>query len=540
MLTEREIDKILDGLTEDEMIGQMMCFQLVGKWSDEQLEELVKKTKPGSFFVAGVSKEKIHYVTELMNKYTKLPGMIAADVEKGPGHVVENEVDLPHAMAWGACDDAELIEKAHAETARRCRELGIHWTFSPQVDINYNMDNPSVNIRTISDVPNQVAKIGSAAVKGFQKDGLMIAGCKHFPGDGVDDRNQHFCTVVNNLSADEWMDSFGKVYKEMFRAGVASVMVAHIALPAYDEKINEWLGYPPASISYNLQTRLLREKLGFDGCIVSDALCMVGASAVVPYDRLSIEFVKAGGDVLLFPLPEYIDEIKSAIASGEITIERIKESVRRIIRMKDRARLFENREKVLKSIVHQDDLQKLADEIGEKSINLIRDYGKILPLKLRKGDKILIVNIRKSKEPSNSHYACDLDDVEIELKNRGFEVVSYVNPVRAEYAEDLKDAVVVLINCKLSSQDYTGGSLRVDWQHISPFWRGDILRHPKVVFTSFGCPYKLYDYPYLKTYINVFSYSVSTQKAFVKALLGEIPFQGKSPVSLKGYFKSEV
>lgn len=540
MLTEREIENIVNSLTEEELIGQMMCFNLTDKYSNQEWEELVKKIKPGSFFVAGNTKEEIRFVTDLMNKYTKVPGMIASDIERGPGCMIEGEVALPHEMAWGACDDAALVEEAHAATAERCRELGIHWSFSPIVDINYNKDNPATNIRAISDVPEQVIKMGTAAVRGLQRDGLMVAGCKHFPGDGVDDRNQHFCTVVNDLSAEEWMDSFGRVYKEMFKTGTASVMVAHIALPAYDEKINEWLGYPPASISFNLQTRLLREKLGFEGCIVSDALSMVGAAAVVPYDRLSIEFVKAGGDILLFPLPEYVDEIKSAIAFGEITIERIKESVRRIIRMKDKARLFENQEEVLKGIAHKGNLQQLADAIGEKSIHLVRNYGEILPLQLNKGDKILIINIKKERDSSNAFYVCDLDEVETEFKNRGFEVMSYVNPRRSDYENDFEDAAVVLINCKLSSQDYAGGSLRVGWDHIAAFWRGDVLRHKKVVFTSFGCPYKLYDYPYLKTYVNAFSYSESTQRAYVKALLGEIPFEGKSPVSLEGFFKAEV
>ncbi len=98
----------------------------------------------------------------------------------------------------------------------------------------------------------------------------------------------------------------------------------------------------------------------------------------------------------------------------------------------------------------------------------------------------------------------------------------------------------MLINSQISSQDYPRNTLKIDWNHIDIFWRGDILRHPKVVFTSFGDPYKLYEFPYLKTYINAFSYVPSTQRAFVKALLGEIPFNGKNPVSLEGFFTAEV
>ena len=116
----------------------------------------------------------------------------------------------------------------------------------------------------------------------------------------------------------------------------ALIEKAHIALPAYDEKIDDRLGYLPATLSYHLQTELLKGELGFKGCIVSDALSMIGASSVVPHDRLAVEFVKAGGDMLLFPLPEYFDQIKAAVLSGEIPTERIRDAVRRVIETKQR------------------------------------------------------------------------------------------------------------------------------------------------------------------------------------------------------------
>lgn len=533
MLTDRQIEDILESLTLDEMIGQMLCFNMTNKRED--LEQLIKETHAGSVFTAGRSCEEIKAATNLLNKYSKIPGMVAADIECGPGHVVPGEVKLPHEMSWGACDDEQLIERAHVATAIRCRELGIHWSFSPLVDINYNRDNPVTNIRTVSDRAETVARIGAAAVRGCQKNGLIAAGCKHFPGDGVDDRNQHFCTSVNSLSKEEWMNTFGYVYKEMFKAGTASVMVAHIALPAYDEKLNDWLGYPPASLSYNLQTKLLKEELGFEGCIVSDALCMVGACACVDHDRLAIEFVKAGGDILLFPLKEYFYEIKGAVESGEIPMERIKDAARRVLKLKNKVRLFENQDEVLKGIDLKQNLVNLencAKEIAEKSLCVERNYGNALPLKVKPGDKILIINIKKDKEKEKAFYACDLDVVEEELRKRGYNVVSYVNPDREDFEGDMEDSAAVLINCKISSQDYTGGSLRITWEHIIPFWRGAVLKHPQMIFTSFGDPYKLHDFPYLKTYVNAFSYSEATQRAFVRAILGEIPFQGKSPVAI--------
>lgn len=537
-----ETEAILDSLTPDEMIGQMLCFLLSGSYTEADVEKIVQETYAGSFFVSDPKPDMIETCIRVIERNTKLPAMIAADIECGPGHVFNaaKQPTLPDIMAWGACDDPELVEKAHEATAAYCRKLGIHWSFAPIVDINYNANSPVVNIRAISDDPKQVIKIGTAALRGLQKDGLIAAGCKHFPGDGMDDRNQHFCTTVNSLSKEEWMATYGAVYKAMIEAGAASIMVAHIALPAYDEKISDRLGYLPATLSYNLQTKLLKGELGFKGCIVSDALSMIGASTVVPHDRLAVEYVKAGGDMLLFPLPEYFTQIKNAVLSGEIPMERIRDAAGRVIDLKKRARLFDDPEEIEVCIKGENDVTKYADAIAEKSLTVVRDCDNILPLDVKPGDEILLINLQQSKNYKPPHYTVTLDTLRKELKARGFKVKEYVNPSRDDIGEDMQTAAAVLINCKISNRDYHGGSLRVNWEHIAPFWRGEILKHPKVVFTSFGDPYKLYEFPYLPTYINAYSGSISSQKAFVKAVLGEIEFCGKSPVRLEGFFERGV
>jgi len=533
-----DIEAILNSLTVDEMLGQMLCLDL-NVHEDEALTKLVRETHAGSFFVANNDKEQIAQVTRIMNANTKVPGMIAADIECGPGHILAGEIKVTNPMSWGASNDAELVREAHVATAERCRELGVHWSFAPIADINFNPDNPVTNVRAVSDIPERVARICGAAIEGMQENGMIMAGCKHFPGDGVDDRNQHLCTTVNTLSAEDWMNSFGYVYKELFKRGAASVMVGHIACPAFDEKENDWAGYRPGTLSYNIITKLLKEKLGFEGCVVSDALCMVGACSIVPQDRLAVEFVKAGGDILLFPTVDYYHQLKAAVESGEIPMERIRDAVTRVLKMKERARLFEDQEEVLKSVTHRYDLEAVTQKIADKSLSLIRNYGNAVPLKLSKGAKILVLNIKRSPEPETCFYSSDLDTIEEELKARGYEVEVHTNASRSDFLDHLKDFEAVLINCKLSSQDYAGGSLRIGFQHISPFWRGAVLQHPNVIFTSFGDPYKIHDFPYLKTYINAYSCSVATQKAFIKAIFGEIPFAGKSPVSFPPYFEAE-
>ena len=537
-MSKVDIKAIVDSLTLDELIGQMLCFSFESGDPDE-MKRIVKETKAGTFFVANNTPEQIAWITNIINENTRVPGMIAADIECGPGHILAGEVKVTNPMSWGAANDAELVRKAHVATAERCREMGVHWSFAPIADINLNPDNPVTNVRSVSDIPERVARICGAAIEGMQENGMIMAGCKHFPGDGVDDRNQHLCTTVNSLSADEWMNTFGYVYKELFRRGAASVMVGHIALPAYDVKENDWAGYRPGTLSYNIITKLLKGTLGFEGCVVSDALCMVGACSIVPQDRLAVEFVKAGGDMLLFPTIDYYHQLKKAVEDGEIPLERIKDAVTRVLRLKEKARLFEDQSEVLASMKHEYDLTEVTQKIADKSLTLVRNYGDAIPLKLKKGAKILILNLKRSCDPETSFYCDDLDTVEEELKNRGYVVEAHSNAIRADFTDHLDEFDAVLINCKLSSQDYPGGSLRIGFQHISPFWRGAVLRHPKVIFTSFGDPYKIHDFPYLKTYINAYSCSAATQKAFVKAIFGEIPFEGKSPVSFPPYFEAE-
>ena len=169
----------------------------------------------------------------------------------------------------------------------------------------------------------------------------------------------------------------------------------------------------------------------------------------------------------------------------------------------------------------------------------MRNEKGLLPLSLKSGDKIVLVNIQKANQNTMS-FVCGLDELEVELSRRGFVTKVLINPGHNDIKALIDDYDCILINCKLSCQDYPGGSLRTGWDHIRAFWRGYIFKHPKVIFTSFGDPYKLYEFPYLHTYINAFSYSESTQRGFVKVLLGEVEETAKSPVALDSFFDRDV
>lgn len=470
-----------------------------------------------------------------------MPVIVSADIENGAGCCLWNERTLPEPMAWGACDDAELIEEAGKVTAQICRKNGIHWNFAPIVDINYNKDNPVVNTRAISDNPQQIVKIAGAYVKGMQDDNMMIAGCKHFPGDGMDDRNQHFCTTINPLSKEEWMNTYGYVFKKMIEIGSGSVMVGHVGLPAYETEIDPILGPKPGTLSYNIMTKLLREELGFEGCIVSDAMAMIGACSMCPEDRLAVEFIKAGGDMILFALERDYNYIVEAVKNGKITRERIEESVMRILKMKERVNLLDNGAD--RDICVTGDIAEIAAEIADKSISVLRNTQNLLPLKLKNGAKILIITIQVSEHDKlTAPYIYELDTVAEELRKRGYSVdeMKAAGIDHHKLDEQKNNYDCILINCRISSRDYIGGTLRINRDNIMPFWRGVAMNHPCMIFTSFGDPYKLYDLPFLRTYVNAYSSSPDSQRAFVKVLLGEIEPEGKNPVGMKDFFECEV
>ncbi len=541
MLTEQELREQVEQLSLDELAGQVLNFEFnERRHKREWIEQVICDTLPGSIYYGNGSDEFTAWVRTLSEKHCRIPMMYVADVEDGPGAGVPNEPHLPMPMAWGAVDDPALIEKAHRATAQRCRKGKRHLALSPVADINMNFNNSLVNTRAVSDDTDAVIRNVAAAVRGFQKDGLMAACCKHFPGDGVDQRNQHFLTSVNSLSQEEWMNTYGRVYKAMIDEGVMAIMVAHIALPAFDEKVNEVLGYPPATLSKNLMTGLLKEKLGFKGCIVSDAMSMVGACAMVKAERLAVEYLKAGGDMILFALPSDFGYIKEAVQSGDLPMERLQDAVLRIWRMKNAVGLFGEEDQIQAKLAAEPfiDINEIGRELAERSVTVIRNANGLFPQRnLKPGSKVLqvVVQMVDSTHPEN-HF----DVLQEELRARGMEVTTLVNP--KHYA--VKDAVekydLVLLNMDINVGNYTGGTLRIGWDQVMALWRGYLMQHPNLIFTSFGDPYKLYDYPFAHTYINMYSATEFPQRAFVRALFGEIEAVGKSPVALKGFFERGI
>lgn len=530
--------RIVEKLTPTELIGQLMCVNISASTTPAQFEEYCKSRMPGSIFVMRRTGREVKTFLEIANRYSPVPVIVASDVEHGPGMGLSGQPTIPDSMAWGACNDAELLKKAGRETAKICRRNGIHWAFAPVIDLNINPNNPESNIRSISDDPSRVAAIAGAHMEGMQEKGYMVTACKHFPGQGMDDRNSHFVTVDNPLSKRKWLSTYGAVYKEMIRRGTPSIMAGHITLPAFQPENEGPLGPLPATLSKALLTDLLKGKLGFKGCVVSDAMGMIGASSHCPIDEMIVKFFGAGGDMYLFPRPNDYDTLKKAVEDGTISMERLQDAAMRVMYLKDRARLFDEQDKVLAGIEDNIPIGDTAQEIADKSICLVHNKDGIIPATLPSGSKILLVNAMEDffhKPPKGDEFA----SMKEALVEAGMQVTELFTPTYVQVKEERDKYDMILVNLRYSSRNCHGGSLRIAWDNIDAFWHSYIFQHPKVVVTSFGDPYKIREFPYVRTYINAFSDTADSQRAVVKVILGKIPAQGKSPVDFPPYFNRE-
>ncbi len=539
-MTPNQIKKIIDSLTLDEKIGQLLCYSLTPHDTVEEKEEFFARIHGGSFFISyGMTPEQVEGFRNMMQKYTPIPMIVSADLENGPRCALIDTPDLPLPMAWGAADDEALLQEAGVCTGKIARARGVQWTFAPTVDINYNPNNPEVNGRGISDSPAQVLKMATAYMRGCQTDGNLLAGAKHFPGGGMDDRNQHFCTTVNPMSRSKYKQTYEKIYKRMIKEGCASIMVAHIALPCIDGE-GDALGAIPATLSEKLKMDLIKKEWKFDGVLVSDAMSMIGSCARCDIEDLAVEFIRTGGDIVLFPEKSDFDRLKAAVLDGRITNERLEDALTRILRMKDRAGLFHPAE--MPPVDVEEESRKLAaisEKLADKSIKIVRDLDHILPLDRNEVKRVLLINIYSTSGRGRELTTA----IEDQLHAYGIETETMDNAPHYVLEQKVKEVDAVIVasyyggNCP---KGIHGGSNRTGWDAMMTFWRGYIFKARRLVFLSCGDPYKLYEFPYLRTYVNTHSNEAVSLRSAVKLLFGEIPHLAKNPVTLKGFFDREV
>jgi len=393
----RWVDSIYTGLSEEERIGQlfMVAAYSGGKnYNEEQVTTLLNAHQVGGliFMQGGAGRQAV--LTNQYQHQAQVPMLIAMDAEWGLGMRLDSVKNFPRPMMLGATRDTVLVYKVGAAIAMQCKRLGVNIDFAPDVDVNNNAANPVINSRSFGEDKTWVSRLGVAFMRGLQNNGV-VACAKHFPGHGDTNVDSHkdLPLITKSLPQLDTLELYP--FKQMIAAGVKSVMIAHLEVPALDTTPHE-----PTTLSRNTVTSLLKDKLGFKGLVVTDALNMQGVTKYYPAGDADLRAFEAGNDILLFPqdVPAAIGKIKNAIDSNIIPQTALESSVKKILSAKFDAGLAKWTDVDPTNIT--DDLNEYIDpirkQVSRAAITLVKDDNQILN-KINENMRIGYVGINAAK-----------------------------------------------------------------------------------------------------------------------------------------------
>ncbi|MDT5269137.1 MAG: beta-N-acetylhexosaminidase [Acidobacteriota bacterium] len=565
----RWADEQLKAMTLEEKAGQLISVGINARYlnqSSDEFKELRRQVEQnhvgGIILFRGPVYESVHLVNR-MQRLAKLPLLVSADLEAGSGMRFDDTTSLPWNMAVGATGDAAFARRQGELTAREARALGIQHIFAPVADVNNNAGNPVINVRSFGEDPAEVARFVAAFIEGAQGAGV-IATAKHFPGHGDTAVDSHRGLPVIDVARAR-LDAVELVpFRAAIKAGVGSVMTAHIGLPQIDPTQvsplpREAIVRPtygerevfvenavlPGTLSPVVTTKLLRNDLGFDGIIVTDALDMSGLTIYFKQDEAGVRAVLAGADMLLKPAdPDAVLRgLVEAVKGGRLTEKRIEESARRILAAKYDLGLASQRIASLEQIdtvVAGPDALKFADEVAARAVTLVRDDAKLVAradgFGLRPGARVFNLAITNGEDrlwiagPFASQLA--------RLGTRAETVVLDSRSTEAEVADALEhaqkaDVVVASMYGRVRSGAANSVGLPEQGARVL---NALIEKKVPVVGVSFGNPYLLQSFPGLGTYVVAYGDMPSLQRAAALSLLGRADFSGRLPISLPGLY----
>ena len=519
------VTQTLASLTPEEKLGQL--FVLISLGSDPQAAETLSAFQPAGitrFFSPDLSFERAQMAA--LKGRARVPLLVSADLE-GSRMSLPFGSEVPNPLALAAIDDVDASRQIARIMAEEARAIGINWSYTPVLDINAAFRSPIVATRGFGSDLDKITRHAIAQIEEFQAGGVA-ATAKHWPGEGYDDRDQHLVTTINPLSPAAWEQNFGRLYRAAIAAGVKSVMSAHIALPEFVRSLNPDAGleaFRPACISPVLNTNLLREKLGFNGVIVSDATPMAGLGAWGPRQQTLPQVISSGCDLILFTEDTAQDfgYIRAAIADGRITPERLEMALTRILGLKASLGLHLGAGRPEPGFSPENKV--LARAVTARVPTLVKDVAGLLPLSPARYRRVLIVTKGIISPVHPGAISFDLPQM---LADEGFEITHFTPGVAM--TPDRFDLLLYLFG---EETLLTRGRIFLDWAalhgHFTTAMDRPWHRIPTAMI-SFGYPYYLYDAPRVPTYINAYATMPTMQAAVVDCLMGRAAWNLSSPV----------
>ncbi len=533
-----------DSLTMEQKIRQMFCT--IAYTDNEGYLAGIAAGEFGGLMCRAMPNDAVVNLVNFMQKNSKIPVFIAGNMEAGMNTCSEAGTHVGCQMAIAATGDVHYATELGRIVGEEADALGMNWAFAPVIDIDNNWRNPITNTRTYGSNPDTVAKMGAAYVTEVQKHGVA-ASIKHFPGDGVDERDQHLMTSVNSLSAEEWMETYGKVYKTSIDAGALTVMAGHIMQPAWSKKLNPSLKDEeilPGSMSRELLTGLLRGELGFNGTIITDSSAMAGMTTPLPRRKGLPAAINAGCDMILFAknMEEDLGYIRDAINSGEISAERVEECVVRILALKAAlglpekkadGSLYPSHDKA-NEVVNCPDHDAVSKEVADKAITLVKEEKGVFPITPERYKRVLVYPKESGGTDLAFGAATRVGAFVERLEKEGFEVTVWKPAPGFEGIEapmsdiiDNYDIIFYVANYVTKSNQTV---VRIEWaQPMGADCLAYVDDMPNV-FISLENPYHLADVPRIRTYINTYGSTDNILDALVEKLTGRSEFKGNSPV----------
>jgi beta-N-acetylhexosaminidase len=564
---EKWAARTLKKLSVEEKVGQLFMIWVRVQFFNVQnpdylqLKEQIDKYHVGGFCMSVpvdgpfLQRNEPLEAAELLNRLqiaSKLPLLISADFERGLTMRFHGGTPFPHAMAFGADGSTGDAEAFGRITAQESRAIGVQWNFFPDADVNSNPQNPIINTRSFGEDPKQVGDLVAAYLKGARAGGMMTT-VKHFPGHGDTATDSHLgvAKVGGDMAHLENVEL--PPFKEAIAAGVDSVMVAHVTAPALDTDPNH-----VATTSTAVTTDLLKKQLGFKGLVVTDALDMAGLTSLYVHNigRAAVDAFKAGSDVLLIPadLGASYRAMVDAVKSGEISRARLDDSVLKILKAKaslglEKGRLVEL-DKVT-TLVGQPQNMNFGQEVADKAVTLVRDNGKLLPLKAE-GTQNAALPYMSVQEVRNRVVTVIFSDdmrmdsgrtLEREVRARVPDVMTiYVDPRTAAAmsdtvmaAVDQAKAVVAAVYVIPSAGKVAApGKNAVALADATGSLLQKILDHAaeRTAVIAMGNPYLAQDFPAVQNYICTFSNASVSETSAAKAVFGQIAMHGRLPVTI--------
>ncbi|MGA9365763.1 MAG: glycoside hydrolase family 3 N-terminal domain-containing protein [Bacteroidota bacterium] len=529
------VESTLHRMSLEEKVAQLVMPRAQGMFISEDSDEfqrlarLVKVRKVGGvvFFQGDVFETS--YLINKLQSYADTPLLISADFEHGVAMRIERSTSFPYNMAVGATRDPQLAYEMGKITAEEGRALGVHQNYAPVVDVNSNPLNPVINVRSFGEDPRLVSEMADAFIRGMH-DGKMISTAKHFPGHGDTEVDSHSELPVVTFDREHIEKLELAPFRDAIAHGVMSIMVAHLSVPAFDTARGV-----PSTLSPNIVSKLLKNELHFNGLIVTDAMTMRSVTKAYSPAEAAVLAVKAGNDIILMPQDEEaaIDALASATMRGELTMQRIDESVRKVLAAKVWLGLNRNRyvqADTAFAVVGSKDHQRVAREIARRSITLVKNEMGILPLEESGSKRVAVLIVSDDAMPTTG------DRFAREFRVRYPD--SFTLRVDARSNEEEYDSVYKelerseMVVCPIYLRVRSGqGTIGLRSKQETFLERVMKLGKPTVAI-SFGNPYVLSDIRDVKSYLCAYSDVDASVDAAVEAMFGEIDVGGKLPITI--------